>query len=334
MSLELIAINLFNLVKNEHDELIIEMPTEECGINVKSENLVMDIHRTISEKTNKGFGFFKEESDFRKGCDGTFSIGSYDFSNFAINQANRLLSELCKYPFADTGLLVFAHYRYLATEYLVVSIVPFIDGMTVDQGLHIKPTNYIDVSKITIAARTDFTAYNNCLSSNCYISFLRGRSGRGVSDFFFDFLEIENGLEPKVENSVLKQAVEDFISSGNNDPDEAHSIRKSVKEFAFDSANSGDEIVVVDLSEELPVINGADFASYVEENGYELSDSFPANKAIAKQLVEFKGAGGGLNISFDRQLLTERVFYDAETDTLTIKGTPPNLRDQLTRGNA
>ncbi|WP_412767566.1 hypothetical protein [Vibrio anguillarum] len=26
------------------------------------------------------------------------------------------------------------------------------------------------------------------------------------------------------------------------------------------------------------------------------------------------------------------MFYDAETDTLTIKGTPPNLRDQLVRG--
>lgn len=332
MSLELIAISLFNLVKNEHDELIIEMPTSMCGIDVKSENLVMDIHRTINEKTNKGFGFFKEDSDFRFACKSTFSIGSCSFTSFTFEQANRLLSELCKYPFADTGLLMFAHYRSLATEYLVVSIVPFIDGMTVDQGLHIQPTNYIDVSKITIAARIDFTAYNNNLSSNRYISYLRGRSGRGVSDFFFDFLEIESGLEPRIENAVLKQAVEDFISSGSNEPEEAHSIRKSVKEFAFDAANSGEDIVVADLSGELPAVNGADFASYVEENGYELSESFPANKAIAKQLIEFKGAGGGLKISFDRQLLSERVFYDRETDTLTIKGTPPNLRDQLVRG--
>lgn len=27
----------------------------------------------------------------------------------------------------------------------------------------------------------------------------------------------------------------------------------------------------------------------------------------------------------------ERVFYDPETDTLTIKGTPPALRDKLVR---
>ena len=27
----------------------------------------------------------------------------------------------------------------------------------------------------------------------------------------------------------------------------------------------------------------------------------------------------------------ELPYYDPETDTLTIKGTPPNLKDQLTR---
>ncbi|MBU2897716.1 nucleoid-associated protein [Vibrio hepatarius] len=331
MSLELIAINLFNLVKNENEELIIKMPSTECSINVKSEHLVMDIHRTISEKTNKGFGFFKEDSDFCKCSEFTLSSKSAPFADFTHGQANRLLSELSKYPFADTGLLIFAHYRSLATEYLVVSIVPFIPGMTVDQGLHIQPTNYIDVSKITIAARIDFTEFKYNPSSKRYVAYLNARSGRGVSDFFFDFLDIENGLEPKAENLVLKQAVEDFISSGINDSEDAHSIRKSVKEFAFNAANSGEEVVVTNLSEELPAVNGADFASYVEENGYELSDSFPANKSIAKGLVELKGAGGGLKISFDRQLLSERVFYNPETDTLTIKGTPPNLRDQLVR---
>jgi nucleoid-associated protein len=29
--------------------------------------------------------------------------------------------------------------------------------------------------------------------------------------------------------------------------------------------------------------------------------------------------------------LGERIFWDAATDTLTIRGTPPNLRDQLQR---
>ncbi|MBF4344262.1 nucleoid-associated protein YejK, partial [Vibrio anguillarum] len=65
--------------------------------------------------------------------------------------------------------------------------------------------------------------------------------------------------------------------------------------------------------------------------GYELHDSFPVDLGTIRKLTKFVGAGGGLNITFDAILLGERVFYDPETDTLTIKGTPPNLRDQLTR---
>ncbi|MFA0464688.1 nucleoid-associated protein YejK, partial [Vibrio sp. 10N.261.45.F1] len=34
--------------------------------------------------------------------------------------------------------------------------------------------------------------------------------------------------------------------------------------------------------------------------------------------------------SFDSSLLGEKIFYDPETDTLTLTP-PPNLKDQLTR---
>ncbi|MBF4296600.1 nucleoid-associated protein YejK, partial [Vibrio anguillarum] len=105
-----------------------------------------------------------------------------------------------------------------------------------------------------------------------------------------------------------------------------------VKTHCFDVAKLGEELDVVELSGELPLNNGKSFESYVVENGYELAAQFPVDKKMISKLVMFRGAGGGITIQFDRILLSERVFYDAETDTLTIKGTPPNLRDQLVRG--
>ena len=57
----------------------------------------------------------------------------------------------------------------------------------------------------------------------------------------------------------------------------------------------------------------------------------PADRSTLRQLTKFAGSGGGLTINFDAMLLGERIFWDAATDTLTIKGTPPNLRDQLQR---
>lgn len=86
------------------------------------------------------------------------------------------------------------------------------------------------------------------------------------------------------------------------------------------------------LSGELPPSNeGVNFFDFTREQGYQLEESFPADRSTVRKLTKYVGAGGGLNLSFDSLLLGERVFYDPETDTLTIKGTPPNLRDQLTR---
>ncbi|MFL7864890.1 nucleoid-associated protein YejK [Vibrio cincinnatiensis] len=333
MSFQLSEISIFNLEKNELDELIIHFPSSQRGVTTKTECLAMDVHRMFNAKTNKGYGYFKTDSGFSQGFTGDKSSEFEPFPEFALNQANRLLAELSKYPFADTGLLVISQYRSLATEYLAVSIIPFIHGMTVDQEqVDIHPTSYLDFSKVTIAARVDLSALYSETDSNRYVSYLKGRTGRGVSDFFFDFLGIEEGLDTKLENVKLKQAVRDFISSGDNDKEESYAVRKQVKEFAFDAANSGEDVIVKELSNEMTAINGSTFAEFVAENGYELAESFPVNKNSVKGLVEFQGAGGGIKISFDRQLLSERVFYDTETDTLTIKGTPPNLRDQLTRG--
>ena len=73
------------------------------------------------------------------------------------------------------------------------------------------------------------------------------------------------------------------------------------------------------------------FQEFTADKGYELEESFPADRSTLRQLTKFAGSGGGLTINFDAMLLGERIFWDPATDTLTIKGTPPNLRDQLQR---
>ncbi|PNH99575.1 nucleoid-associated protein YejK [Vibrio diazotrophicus] len=333
MSFQLNEISMFNLVKNEQDELCIHFPTSQSDVTTRTVALVTSIHRMYNDKANKGWGYFQEGSDLGSWVNNALLEKIALFVDLTVSNAQRLVQELSKYPFADTGLLVFAHYQSLATDYLMVCIVPFVNGMRVDeQQIDIHPTNYIDVCKVTIAARIDLTALATGSAANRYVSYLKGRAGRGVSDFFFDFLGIEEGLDTKIENIKLKQAIEDFISSGDNDKEESYAVRKQAKEFAFDAANSGEDFVVKELSNEMAVINGSTFAEFVADNGYDLAESFPANKKTVKALVEFQGSGGGIKISFDRQLLSERVFYDTETDTLIIKGTPPNLRYQLTRG--
>jgi nucleoid-associated protein len=57
------------------------------------------------------------------------------------------------------------------------------------------------------------------------------------------------------------------------------------------------------------------FQEFTAEQGYELEESFPADRSTLRQLTKFAGSGGGLTINFDAMLLGERVFWDPATDT-------------------
>nr|WP_319555970.1 nucleoid-associated protein YejK [uncultured Vibrio sp.] len=334
MSLEIINIQINEIIRNDVGDLLPLHSSEslEPKIDTAKQELVETTHRAFVNKPAKGYGFFKQDSNFKNMLDEMLS--GEDFLQFAFLETTHLINELSKYPFADTGLVVFAHYRSLATEYLAVAIIPFTEGMNVTLGLKVNKFNYLNVPSITIAAVINLTEYQTNSNELRYVTFLKGRSGRRVSDFFLDFLGLEVGFDPKQQNQVLIQAVEDFIADSKDcDSNDAFSIRKQTRDHAFDVAKAGDEVTIAELSHELPEISDQTFQDYVTEQGYELAESFPVDKQQVERLVKFKGAGGGLKITFDRQLLSERVFYDPETDTLTIKGTPPNLRDQLRRSS-
>ena len=332
MSLNLSNVILHQLEKNDCDELIVNYRAEALPNGPATESLVSELHRTYNAKTGKGFGTFLSDSDFQQWLKEQRS-NEMSFLEFSQKSAERLKDELSKYPFADTGVLVFAEYQSLATDYLFIAILPTTDSLRVNDQLDVGATDHLDVSAITIAARIDLTLFETDPASNRYVSYLKGRVGRKVADFFLDFLQVEIGLNVKTQNLVLVQAIEDFIADGKLDKDEKNTYRAQVKEHCSDRYGDKEELTIEELSAEIPppADNLPSFAEYTKERGYDLEPSFPVYKAVTDKLVKLKGSGGGLNISFDAVLLGERIFYDPETDTLTIKGTPPNLKDQLVR---
>ncbi|ANU37027.1 Nucleoid-associated protein [Vibrio scophthalmi] len=331
MSLYLSNVILHQLQKNESEELVVNFRADALANDTSSENLVAELHRVFNSKAGKGFGSFKSDSEFQvwlqelRKQDRNF----YDFSQVS---ANRLKDELSKYPFADEGILVFAEYQSLATDYLFVGIIPSNHSLKVTEGLDISATDYLDLSKMDIAARIDLSSFETDQDSNRYLTYIKGRVGRKVADFFLDFLQADIGLDTKQQNQVLMQAVEDFCTDSKLEKSDANSYKKQVFDYCSGQLKSGDEVQIKELSGELPPAeDGSSFLQFTQDHGYELEESFPADRSTVRKLTKYVGAGGGINMSFDSMLLGERVFYDPETDTLTIKGTPPNLRDQLTR---
>ena len=106
---------------------------------------------------------------------------------------------------------------------------------------------------------------------------------------------------------------------------ERNDYKKQVFKYCTEQASAGEEIEIKELSAELPGDGDLDFtASSVRSTSWKIASlrSFDP----ARGLTKFVGSGGGLTLSFEQKLLNSRVFYDPQTDTLTIKGSRPTSR--------
>lgn len=329
MALDIEQIILHQLIKRGEQDLEIVLRDAPLSSNQAVESMMTELHRVYNSKS-KAFGLFNEESVFEQSLR-EYRQGQQDFLTFSQKATNSLRDELAKYPFAEGGVVIFSQYRYLASEYLLVAVLNSCDSMLVNDQLDISVTHYLDIERADIVARIDLTEWETNPESARYLTFLRGRVGRKVSDFFMDFLAAAEGLDTKAQNRGLIQALDDYCAEAQLDKNERQSYRQQVYSYCNGQLQSGEEIAIPELSQELAPIGDKDFQQFTTENGYQLEEHFPADRSTLRQLTKFAGSGGGVTISFDALLLGERVFWDPATDTLTIKGLPPNLRDQLQR---
>jgi nucleoid-associated protein len=81
---------------------------------------------------------------------------------------------------------------------------------------------------------------------------------------------------------------------------------------------------VRELSFALDDIDREAFVSTVEQE-----QPFYIDRRSMQRYVKFSGREKDLSISFSSSQLNDRVVFDAGSDTLSIKGLPKALRDQL-----
>ncbi|MBV7316609.1 nucleoid-associated protein YejK [Shewanella sp. NIFS-20-20] len=301
--------------------------------------MLEELHRSYTSKAGKGFGYFGvAEGDGEANPEFAEKLASYreggtGFVEFSSAAGQLLQQELAKYDFSHGGFLLLASYTNIATDYLFVALLNAKSSMTVLDDMELTQVDYLDLTNMQLAARIDLTEWQVDNASKKYISFIRGRAGRKVADFFLDFMGCVEGVNPKAQNKSLMNAVEDFVSGSELTKVEQQECRNKVFEYCAERFDTGHDIDMKDLADELADSGMDSFYDFANTGEYELDDAFPADKATLRQLKKFSGTGGGISLSFDGGHLGDRVIYDPISDTLLIKGVPANLKDQLDRRN-
>lgn len=331
MSINVTEIVLHQLHQNEGESPALTTVLREnlLAISPEAEQMMLQLHQAYQSKA-KAYGVFKSESVFARQLNRLLEQET-DFLPFSHNCARMLAAELVKYPFAAGGTFILCRYNFLATDYLFIALIDSRSSILVDEKLEVQRSEYLDITQYDIACRINLTELKINAQSNRYLTFIKGRVGRKIADFFMDFLSAEEGLNPQTQNQTLLQAVSDYCDQGELSAPQTREVKKQVFDYCKGQINSGEEIALEDLSEAMPTLNEIDFARFAQEQEYGLEQSIPPVRNALKTLTKYSGSGKGVTISFDAELLGERLIWDELNDTLTIKGLPANLRDQLER---
>jgi len=356
------------LAVNQQQELTL-VPRESCfDVSPEIENLAQQINHAFNTKPGKGVGAFvadnaeivsvsreplahKEPSAYKepsaqeqptsmaphavsfKTLLEDMQTEKHDFVEFSIQASELLKKSLIDTGTLETGFVVFSHYQFLATDYLMIAIINTKQHVEINRDLELTSSDHLDLAKMQLAVRIDLTQLAVSAEQLRYISFIKGRMGRKVSDFFMHFIGCEELVDVKQQNKQLLTTVDAFLSAEQLDPQEKHQARETVSNYYKEKLELGEDIQIQELATKLP----SDHVSFEEFNqGAELplEDQFQADRGVLKTLAKFSGQGGGVSLSFERKLLGDRVSYDAGSDTLMIRGIPPNLKDQLLKSKS
>lgn len=245
MSITVNQIVLHQLVKhaeNETTTMESVLRDELLTITPEVEQMMLQLHQGYQNK-GKAFGVFQDNSIFAQDLNRLLE-NEINFLNFSQQSTKLLAQELGKYNFADSGTLILCQYNFLATDYLFIALLDSRISMLVDENLEIRRTEYLDITQFDIAARINLTDLQVNANSNRYLTFIKGRVGRKISDFFMDFLGAEEGLNPQVQNQCLLQAVSDYCKQGELSKEQTQAVKKQVFEYCKEQLASGDEIAL------------------------------------------------------------------------------------------
>ncbi|UXY51994.1 nucleoid-associated protein YejK [Pseudomonas tohonis] len=319
--------------KPDGSAAVLHARDSELGESKAIENLLADLNESYNAKQGKAWGLFHEESGAYpfSGWLKDYMEGGRDFTAFSREAVAHLQKLMEESNLSTGGHVIFAHYQQGMTDYLAIALLHHSEGVTVTDALDLAPARHLDLGQLHLAARINMSEWRNNAQSKQYISFIKGKNGKKVSDYFRDFIGCQEGVDAPSETRTLLKAFSDFVEHEDFAEEQAREKTKTLVDYASTQAKLGEPITLQELSGLIDEDRPRAFYEHIRNKDYGLSPEIPPDKRTLSQFQRFTGRAEGLSISFEAHLLGSKIEYDEGRDMLIIRQVPTQLKDQLKR---
>ncbi len=297
------------------------------------DDLMSQLSESYNATAGKGWGFFHHESGAYpfSGWLGKYLAGVTDFLAFSTSAVEHLTKLMEESNLSTGGHALFCHYQQGMTDYLVIALMQETEAVTITEELHLMTVKRLDLDHIRLAARINISEWQNNPHSKQYISYLKGKQGRKFSEYFRDFIGCQEGIDGPGETRTLLKAFSDFVESEDMVDETAREKTLRLISYSMAQAKLGEPITLDKLSGLIDEDRPKNFYNFIKAKDYGLSETLPPDKKTLNKFRRFTGRAEGMSISFEAHLLGDKIEFDEAGGTLTLRGLPTQLTEQLKR---
>lgn len=319
-----------SIEKEQHQDqadIEVHLREDELPVDDRVIALLEGVRDVYTNKTGKAFGGLGENRFFSRELRRMYDelVEFIEFTNIAMNE---LKGHMAAQPLATGGYLLFADFNNHGTRYFMVVMLKSKEGLSFDDELELMDAHQLDLDKLHFAARVDVDAWQGDDDGN-NVSFIKGRASTSVTQYFKEFLGIEEFSESVKTTQNLITAVTNYYRQELGlDADAVEEYKKVIHDYCSSKHANEEPIFLDELSRYLDEENPTRFMEYAQEN-YEIPNEFQVDKNRLRKFLRYSGQDKGVSISFTSEVFGSRVKYDPATDVLTINQIPKTLKKQL-----
>jgi nucleoid-associated protein len=327
--------------------------------------LLQDVEEVFTNKFGKGYGRFANDTadtaaqevsveDSQEETTQPFNIllreyleDEEKFYRFTVQASDNFQRIISPVKWATGGYLLFSDYVTSAKRYFLLAMLNDKEGTQIDsETLNIRSITHLDLSQLHLAARVDIGAWPDIAGDGAdvdirYLAFIQGRSGGDrVSKYFKDFLCCDDYTNSKTETGKLFAVIREYCERGEHlDLADRETWRPSLDDidrcvdmvatFCAEKISNKEPFYLEDLSRHLNPSRPERFKVFANSQEKALSNIIHLDPRTVREHDLVRGKDAELSISFRRNIINRRVFYDQENDTLTIRRVPRGLRQEL-----
>lgn len=313
----------FNRFCATEDKITLELANSSEVTDDNAIFLAEQLHNAFVKKGQKEYCHFKAESKVAEAIS-----HKNPMQDIAQTIEQSLLAQLDTENLPPETILVVCRYHHLATEYLLTALLGVKESVQMADEVQPMRSQALDISRMSLAIQIDLSELEVNPDSNRAIAYIKARIGRKVSDFMADAFAVEAKLNSKEATLQLVESVETFIDH-SQDSEKQQAVREVSVSALKEAAQSGEFMNVKSLAGEIEEKTGLSGFYEHASKQENFVDECPVYATATRSMEKFIGQGGGMSLSFNKELLGEAVVFDEVNQTLKFNKIPPNLLDAL-----